>query len=120
MTLTYKAWRAVDRLAVPLVLCGLLGALVVIFLGGHAEIIQKVLATDCPAGQKCTVGDLVKVQQVADNLKGPVTVVLGSISGLGAAAGGAMLAAGHQGAIRIIVASVGAGAAVLVGNGVIA
>jgi hypothetical protein len=63
---------------------------------------------------------LKQLRDAIGNIKGPATVVFGSLSGLGLLAGGALAAMGIPQGIRMMVTAGLAGGGVLLGNGLIA
>jgi hypothetical protein len=117
VTCITRLGKRVAGLALPAALCLAACALVILAAGSHPDIVQKVL-NRC-TGQACA-GDLGDTQRVINDIKGPATAIMGSLSGLGAIAGGAMMATGQQRAVGVLTMSVGSGAAVLLGNGLIA
>jgi hypothetical protein len=62
---------------------------------------------------------LEELRTAVDNVKGPATVVFGSLSGLGLLAGGAMASMGMPQGIRMMTTAGLAGGGVLLGNGLI-
>ncbi len=64
-------------------------------------------------------GGLKDLNDAVNNIKGPATVVFGSLSGLGLVAGGAMSSMGIQQGIRVMLTAGLAGGGVLLGNGLI-
>jgi hypothetical protein len=108
------ALQTIVRVALPLALFALSLAVIVLVLGEHADIIKKTMSGGGSAG------DLKKVTDVVSNVKGPANVTFGSLVPLGILGGGALMAFGQRKGIQLMATSAGAGAIVLLANGIAA
>lgn len=99
---------------VVLVVCGVAAILGLLVLSGGADIFKNALDPG-GAGRLNTF-----VTTINDDVKGPVNLAMATIVPIGLAAGGGMMALGQSRGMGIIGASAGAGALVLLGNGLVA
>jgi hypothetical protein len=101
--------RAACALAVML-----LAALAVALLAADVEILKRAMgATD-------SGNDLASFVEAVDSIKGPATLALMTIVPVGVIVGGGMMATGSRKGVQVMAASCGAGALVLLGNGLVA
>ncbi|NLT06139.1 MAG: hypothetical protein GXY03_07490 [Solirubrobacterales bacterium] len=99
----------------PLVLAAAAAAvLALIGLADTADLLKPVLTGDGKAGG---LGD---VEKAINAIKGPATVTVASLSGLGVLGAAALLAVGSQTGPRIAMLSLGALFAIALGNALIA
>lgn len=89
-------------------------AVVVLLLVGVCPHLLK------PSGGSEGNGEFGKFLTAIDNVKGPATMALASLSGVGLLLGGCLLAVGQQSGARIMALAACAGGGVLLGNGLIA
>lgn len=82
-----------------------------VVLGAWPELLKPT------ASQHGGLGDFINA---VNNVKGPATIAMGSLSGVGLALGGGLLALGQQTGVRVMAMSAAAGGGVLLGNGLIA
>lgn len=106
--------RALGHAALPLAMFTIALAVILLVLSEHVEIIDRVM------GGGDRHGDLSQVRTVANQIKGPANVTFGTLVPLGILAGGALMAFGNRRGIQLMGTSAGAGAVVLLGNGVAA
>jgi hypothetical protein len=100
--------RAAGALAV-MVLAGLAVAL----LAGDVEILKRTVSPGSGA-------DIQQFITAVDSIKGPATLALMTIVPVGVIVGGGMMATGSRKGVQVMAASCGAGALVLLGNGLVA
>jgi hypothetical protein len=108
---------AVDRWALLTAFCVLVGVVALLALLGNAHILDTAVQQDANAGGADELGSVVST---VNDIRGPATVALGSVVPLGMLVGGGMLALGNRKGIQVLASSGGAGAFVLLGNGIAA
>jgi hypothetical protein len=91
----------------------LLVALAVALVGGDVELMKRSMNTDGNS-------DLDAFQTLLTDLQGPANLALVTIVPLGLAVGGGMMALGSRKGVPVMVSSAGAGAFVILGNGLVA
>jgi hypothetical protein len=102
------------RYALPLALGVLVAIVVLIALSGPLDIFKNALH----ANDKGELDGFINT--VDDEVKGPVNTAMAALVPIGLAGGGALMAAGSQKGMPIMISSGAAGALVLLGNGFIA
>jgi hypothetical protein len=117
MTRAQELRRGAERWVRPVALGGLAAALLLLALSGFADIFNEIVQEQQGGNGAGGLGDFNRAVQ---NVKGPASVVLGSLVPLGLLVGGGMMAVGNRKGIQVLVSTGGAGAAVLLGNGVAA
>lgn len=111
------AVRRIERVALPLAMCVLVVVTVLLALAHGADIIETAVKDDNGAAG---AGELDGFVAVVQDVKGPATVAFGSLVPVGLLVGGALMATGNRKGIQFIASSAGAGAMVLLGNGIAA
>jgi hypothetical protein len=113
MTTRIQASRAVFHRWAGAVAVMLLAALAVALLTGDVEILKRTVA---PGGSS----EIQPFIDAVDDVKGPATLALMTIVPVGVIVGGGMMATGSRKGVQVMAASCGAGALVLLGNGLVA
>lgn len=110
--ITSQIWELALLFAV-----GVLGAIfALLMVHSGADILQGAVNKENGANG---AGKLDGFVGVVEQVKGPATVAMGSLVPLGMLVGGSMLATGNRKGMQFMVSSAGAGAAILLGNGIV-
>jgi hypothetical protein len=102
-----------ERYVLPLAMCAAAAVVVLIGLFDHAHIFETLLPNQ--GGDK----DLGGFDNAINKVKGPINAAFAATVPIGLAAGGGLMAIGSQKGLPVIVSSAGAGAIVLLGNGLL-
>jgi hypothetical protein len=115
-------WRScgrATRLAFICVAVALVAVLVLVALVDLADILKGVGLDDGQDSVEDQDGSFESLESAITEIRGPATVAVGSVGGLGVAGGAAMMAFGSPKGMKIMGSSAGALAALGVGNGFI-
>jgi hypothetical protein len=88
----------------------------VVLLGAtdHLDLIKG------PLGGGGSPGEFANLERAINNVKGPATALVGSVSSIGVVGGTVLIAGGNRKGIQVVGTSAGALAAVGLGQGIIA